>query len=173
MFSVVNVKHYLTFNFTEIASDALRGRVVEANLADLQGEEEQGFRKMRLRIEDIQGAACLTQFHGMDLTTDKLRSIIRKWHTLIEAHVDVKTLDGYKNTSLLCNLHSYTLRMFAIALTARRKEQLRKTSYAQSSQIRRIRKLMVDIMTREATNSDLRSLVKKLCVFTWCFLIYF
>ena len=55
--------------------------------------------------------------------------------------------------------------MFAIALTARRKEQLRKTSYAQSSQIRRIRKLMVDIMTREATNSDLRGLVKKLCLF--------
>ena len=91
------------FTFSpEIASDALRGRVVEANLADLQGEEEQGFRKMRLRIEDIQGAACLTQFHGMDLTTDKLRSIIRKWHTLIEAHVDVKTLDGLENGTLLC-----------------------------------------------------------------------
>lgn len=34
--------------------------------------------------------------------------------------------------------------------------QVKKTAYAQSSQIRQIRKKMVEIMTREATSCDLK-----------------
>ena len=49
----------------------------------------------------------------MDFTTDKLRSLVRKWQTLIEAQVDVKTTDGY------------LLRMFAIAFTKKRPGQVR------------------------------------------------
>jgi small subunit ribosomal protein S3Ae len=48
-----------------------------------------------LVCEDVQGKNCLTNFHGMSLTTDKLRSMVKKWQTLIEAHADVKTTDGY------------------------------------------------------------------------------
>lgn len=59
----------------------------------------------------------------MDFTTDKLRSMVRKWQTLIEAHTDVKTTDGY------------LLRMFCIAFTKKRQEQLKKTCYARSSQV--------------------------------------
>ncbi|KAK1399818.1 hypothetical protein POM88_009681 [Heracleum sosnowskyi] len=58
------------------------------SLADLQKDEDQAYRKIRLRAEDVQGKNVLTNF----------------W-TLIEAHVDVKTTD------------SYTLGMFCIGFT--------------------------------------------------------
>lgn len=146
----------------QIASEGLKHRVFEVSLADLQKDEEHAYRKIRLRAEDVQGRNVLTNFwvwycitaikfslvdmvyfclscehwsifwsflyfQGMDFTTDKLRSLVRKWQTLIEAHVDVKTTDNY------------TLRMFCIAFTKRRTNQVKRTCYAQSSQIRQVR----------------------------------
>merc|ERR1711971_1295772 len=108
---------------TKIASDQLKGRVLEVSLGDLNKNEDDAYRKMRLRVEDVQGRNVLTNFWGMDFTTDKLRSLVRKWQTLIEAHVDVKTTDNY------------TLRMFCIGFTKRRANQVKRTCYAQSSQI--------------------------------------
>lgn len=45
----------------------------------------------------------------MDFTTDKLKSLVKKWQTLIEAYLDVKTTDGY------------LIRVFTIAFTQKRK----------------------------------------------------
>ncbi|KAI3980925.1 hypothetical protein MKX01_025490 [Papaver californicum] len=135
---------------TKIASEGLKHRVFEVCLADLQGDEDQSYRKMRLRVEDVQGKNVLTNFWGMDFTTDKLRSLVRKWQTLIEAHVDVKTTDNF------------TLRMFCIGFTQRRKNQVKRTTYAQSSQIRQIRRKMVEIMVNQASSCDLKELVAKL-----------
>jgi len=136
---------------TKVARDSLLGRLFEVSLGDLkQDGEDEAFRKFLLRVEEVNGMNCLTQFHGMDLTTDKLRSLVRKWQTLIEAHADVKTSDGY------------SLRLFCIGFTKKRQNQNRKTSYAQSSQVRQIRKKMVDIMTREASAVELNQVVEKL-----------
>ena len=110
----------------------------EVSLADLNSAEDLDYRKIKLVGEEVQGKSLLTNFYGMDITRDKLNGLIRKWQTLIEASCDVKTTDGY------------TLRLFALAFTKRRPNQIRKTSYAQSSQIRAIRKKMVEIMTAGA-----------------------
>ncbi|EFN52823.1 hypothetical protein CHLNCDRAFT_15784, partial [Chlorella variabilis] len=48
---------------TKIASDGLNGRVVEVSLADLQNNEADAYRNIKLRVEDVQGRNCLTQFH--------------------------------------------------------------------------------------------------------------
>lgn len=119
-------------------------------MADLNNNQEDSFRKIKLQIQEIQGRNCLTNFYGMDFTSDKLRSLVRKWQSLIEAHIDVKTTDGY------------LLRLFAIAFTKRRPNQLKKTTYAKSAQIRQIRKKMFEIMNREASTCDLKELVQKL-----------
>lgn len=62
----------------ELASDGLKGRVFEVAQADLQGDEV-AYRKFRLVAEDVQGKHVLTNFHGMTLTTDKLKSLVKKW----------------------------------------------------------------------------------------------
>merc|ERR1712178_372198 len=102
------------------------------------------YRKMKLIVEDVQGKHCLTNFHGMSLTRDKLCSMVKKWQTLIEANVDVKTTVGY------------LLRVFAIGFTKKRNNQVKKTSYAQSAQVKAIRKKMVEIITREVTSNDVK-----------------
>merc|ERR1712230_69895 len=134
---------------TKIASDGLKGRVFEVSLGDLNKSDDDAFRKIRLRVEDVQGKTCLTNFWGMKFTTDKLRSMVRKWQSLIEAHCDVKTTDGY------------LLRLFCIGFTKRRQFQIRKTSYAQSAQIRAIRKKMTDIMTKEVSSCEMIKAVEK------------
>ena len=137
---------------TKIASEEMKGRVFELSLADLNGgDESQSFRKISLIAEDVQGLNVLTNFAGMDMTRDKLCSLIRKWQTLIEAHVDVRTTDGYY------------LRVFAIAFTKKQTNQaVKSTCYAQSGQVRTIRKKMFDIMSEEAAKCDLKELVQKL-----------
>jgi len=135
---------------TKIASEEMKGRILEVNLADLNQDEDNSFKKIRLCVEEVQGRNCLTDFHGLSLTRDKECSLIRKWQTLIEAHTDVRTTDGY------------LVRLFVIAFTRRRQDQVKTNCYAQSAQIRRIRKKMVDIMTQEAGKVLLRELVKKL-----------
>jgi len=70
--------------------------------------------------------------------------------TMIEAHVDVKTTDGY------------LLRLFCIGFTQKRQNQVKKTAYAQTTQVRSIRRKMVEIMQREVAISDLKDVVNKL-----------
>ena len=96
MFNIRNIGKTLVTRTqaTKIASNGLKGRVFEVSLADLQNDEA-AFRKFRLITEDVQGKNCLTNFHGMDLTRDKMCSMVKKRQTMIEAHVDVKTTDGY------------------------------------------------------------------------------
>jgi small subunit ribosomal protein S3Ae len=134
---------------TKLASDNLKGRILSTSLADLQKNEDQSFRTIRLRVEEVQGKNCLTNFHGMDMTSDKLKSLVKKWQSLIEANVDVKTVDGYH------------LRIFAIGFTERSPFSTKKTCYAKTSQTRLVRKKMVEIIIREASTVDLKDLVGK------------
>lgn len=58
----------------------------EVSLADLQNDEV-AFRKFKLITEDVQGKNCLTNFHGMDLTRDKMCSMVKKWQVRLQMHL--------------------------------------------------------------------------------------
>lgn len=137
--------------FTEIAADSLRNRVFEMSLADLNREaNDQSWRKVKVQVEEVKGYDCYTNFYGMDITRDKLCTLVKKWHSTIESYVQAKTQDGY------------LLRMFAIAFTRRHKRQVKATCYAKNSQQRLIRQKMMEIMVNECQKSTLRELFKKL-----------
>ncbi|KAI3848709.1 hypothetical protein MKX03_025083 [Papaver bracteatum] len=87
-----------------------------------------------LRVEDVKRKNVLTNFWGMDFTTEKLRSLVRNWQTLIKTHIDVK------------KTKNFTSRTFCIRFTMQRDKQVKRTCYAQSSQILEV-KLCLSIST--------------------------
>uniref|UniRef100_A0A6G1SQ88 Small ribosomal subunit protein eS1 n=1 Tax=Aceria tosichella TaxID=561515 RepID=A0A6G1SQ88_9ACAR len=134
---------------TKIASEGLKGRVFEVSLGDLNGSEAD-FRKFKLVCEDVQGKNVLTNFHAMSMTRDKLCSIVKKWHTLVEANAAVKTTDGY------------LLRVFCIGFTRKSPNQVKKTCYTKSSKVRAIRARMVELIQKEVSGCDLKEVCSKL-----------
>ncbi|KAJ3048423.1 ribosomal 40S subunit protein S1B [Rhizophlyctis rosea] len=118
-------------------------------MADNNNNQEDFCRKIKLQVQEIEGKNCITNLYDMDFTSDKLRSLVKSW---IEAFVDAKSTGGY------------LLRLFTIAFTQRRKNQLHKSTLPTNAQIGAIRKKMFDIMNREAATCDLKELeIEKAC----------
>jgi len=133
----------------KIPADSLRGRVFEISLGDLnQNASEQAWRKVKVQCEEVKGFDCFTNYHGLDITRDKLCTLVKKWHSTIEAFAQAKTNDGYQ------------VRMFSIAFTRRQKRQVKATCYAKNSQQKLIRQKMMEIMVNECQKSSLKDLFK-------------
>jgi len=133
--------------------ESIKGRIFEISVGDLNPGCKTAYQKVRLIVDDaseITNKECATNFHGLTTTKDHLCSLIRKWHTLIETFVDVKTSDGF------------LLRFFVVASTLKNPHQLKATSYAQRSQIKLIRKKISEVVGKEVTKSTLKDLVSKL-----------
>jgi small subunit ribosomal protein S3Ae len=121
--------------------------VFSVSLSDLlQNAKESNWRKIKLQIEDVKGDEAYTNFYGMDITRDKIYSVLKKWQSTIESFVDVKTQDGY------------FIRIFAVGFTQKRKTQMKATCYATSGQKKQIRGKMMEIMTQAASKSTLKQL---------------
>ena len=131
------------------SADSLKDRVFSISLADCNNSKEaEHWRKLKFQVAEIKGFDCYTNFHGMDITRDKACSMVKKWHSLIEAFVQAKTTDGY------------ILRMFCIAFTKKTHRQVKATCYAKASHQKLIRKKMMEIMQSTIQKSTLKDLVK-------------
>jgi len=135
---------------TKIASEALKGRVFETSLTDLTNtmNATNVWRKVKLVCEEVQGRSCITNFHSFDITQDKLWGMIKKWQNLIETFVDCKTSDGY------------LLRIFVICFTAKARNQVKATAYANSSKIKLIRSKMNEKVHEAIEKCTLKDVVK-------------
>lgn len=131
------------------AADSLKNRVFSISLADCNKESEpQAWRQLKFQVDEVKGFDCYTNFYGMDISRDKACSMVKKWHSLIEAFVQAKTTDGF------------ILRLFCIAFTKRTKRQVKATCYAKNSHQKLIRQKMIEIMTSTVQKSTLKELVK-------------
>ena len=136
----------------KLASTNLLGRVYEGHLADLNqaSDKDMPFRKVKFAVQDIQGRNLITQFHGMDLTADRTRSLVQKWGSLIETVVEAKTNDGY------------AMRLFVFAFTRRQKGQLSKNTYAKTRLEKWVRFRMTSMIQKRLAKSDINQAVTQL-----------
>ncbi|KAF5915323.1 hypothetical protein HPG69_012016 [Diceros bicornis minor] len=79
---------------SKIASEGHKGHVFKASLVALQNDKV-AFGKSKLITEDIQGKNFLTNTQDMDLTHENMCSMVKKWQTITEAHVTVKTTNCF------------------------------------------------------------------------------
>lgn len=76
----------------------LIGRVVETTVGELTNDFSKHNIKLKLEINDVVGDVAHTSFIGHEITTDYLRSIVKRQTSRIDANLDVTTKDGYKIT---------------------------------------------------------------------------
>lgn len=79
---------------TKVVPDGLEDHVFEVSFADIQNDQV-AVRNFKQVTGDVDNKNCLTNSCGMDLTLDKICSIVKKWQIMTEAHVDVKTTNHY------------------------------------------------------------------------------
>jgi small subunit ribosomal protein S3Ae len=96
-------------------------RKVEATMRELSGDFSKQYIKLRFQIYDVAGDTAHTRFMGHQVTTDYVRSMIRRGTSRVDAIMKLETKDGKK------------LKVHMLAITIKR---------AKSSQQRYIRETM-------------------------------
>ncbi|WP_321429014.1 30S ribosomal protein S3ae [uncultured Methanolobus sp.] len=120
--------------------EQLIGRVVETTVGEIANDFTKHNTKLRLEISDVNGDTANTRFLGHEITTDYLRSIVKRQTSRIDANLDVTTKDGYK------------IRVKPICFTVKR---------ARSSQIKGIREVMVKIAEERAAELSYEQFVEE------------
>lgn len=118
----------------------LIGRVVETTVGELTNDFSKHNTKLKLEINDVVGDVAHTKFLGHELTTDYLRSIVKRQTSRIDANLNVTTKDGYKVT------------VKPTCFTVKR---------ARTSQIKGIRKEMIKIVSKRASDVSYEQFIEE------------
>ncbi|KZX14742.1 30S ribosomal protein S3ae [Methanobrevibacter filiformis] len=111
--------------------DFLIGRRVDVTMRELTGDFSKQYIKLRFEVENTAGNIANTKFIGHQVTSDYVRSMIRRGTSRIDVPVVVDTKDGYK------------YKLHVLAITTRR---------AKSSQQKFMRETIHDLVKN--VNSD-------------------
>jgi small subunit ribosomal protein S3Ae len=127
---------------TTMAGDPslLLGRNVETTVGELMNDMTKNNTKVILRINNVVGETATTDLVGHELTTDYVRSIVKRQTSRIDANIEVRTKDGY------------VIRVKPTCFTIKR---------ARSSQIKAIREVMIDIVNKRAMETDFENFMQE------------
>lgn len=118
----------------------LVGRNVETTVGELTNDMTKNNTKVILRINNVVGEVATTDLMGHELTTDYVRSIVKRQTSRIDANIEVKTKDGF------------VIRVKPTCFTIKR---------ARSSQMMAIREMMVDIVKKRASETDFETFMQE------------
>jgi small subunit ribosomal protein S3Ae len=119
--------------------DMLVKRTVESSMRELTGDFSKQYVKLYFQINNVAGDTANTKFIGHHVTTDYVRSMIRRGTSRIDTIVDINTQDGYK-----VNVH-------ILAITVKR---------AKSSQQKFIRETMGRLVQEAVEGKTFREIVE-------------
>ncbi|HON36663.1 MAG TPA: 30S ribosomal protein S3ae [Methanothrix sp.] len=124
-----------------IANDPERivGRIIETTLGDLTNNFSKQNTKLKFRVDRVAGDSAYTKFLGHEMTTDYVRSLVKRRTSRIDATVDVTTTDGY------------TVRIKPSCFTVKR---------ARANQVKCIRDLSKNVVVERSKNLDLNQLIQ-------------
>ncbi len=118
----------------------LIGRVVETTVGELTNDFSKHNTKLKLEINDVVGDVAHTKFLGHELTTDYLRSIVKRQTSRIDANLNVTTKDGYK---VIVKPTCFTVKR------------------ARTSQIKGIREEMIKIVLKRASEVNYEQFIEE------------
>ena len=124
-----------------IANDPERivGRIVETTLGDLTNNFSKQNTKLKFRVDRVAGDSAYTKFLGHEMTTDYVRSLVKRRTSRIDAIVDVTTTDGYQ------------VRIKPSCFTVKR---------ARANQVKCIRELSKRVIVERSKSLDLNQLIQ-------------
>ncbi|MBN2110537.1 MAG: 30S ribosomal protein S3ae [Methanosarcinaceae archaeon] len=118
----------------------LIGRIVETTVGEIANDFTKHNTKIKLEISEVNGDTANTRFIGHEITTDYLRSIVKRQTSRIDNNLDVNTKDGY------------LIRVKPICFTVKR---------ARTSQIKAIRDVMGRIVTERAAELNFEQFIEE------------
>ena len=124
-----------------IANDPERivGRIIETTLGDLTNNFSKQNTKLKFRVDRVAGDSAYTKFLGHEMTTDYVRSLVKRRTSRIDSIVDVTTTDGY------------TVRIKPSCFTVKR---------ARANQVKCIRDISKSVVMERSKNLDLNQLIQ-------------
>lgn len=125
-----------------LASDPnnLIGRVIETTLGELTNNFSKQNTKLRFKVDKVAGDSAYTKFVGHEMTTDYIRSLVKRRTSRIDAIVDVTTSDGYR------------VRVKPCCFTVKR---------ARSNQVKSIRNIAKGVVQEKAGRLDLGQFIQE------------
>ena len=125
---------------TSYDPDKVVGRVIETTLGDLTNNFSKQNTKLRFRVDKVAGDSAYTRFVGHEMTTDYIRSLVKRRTSRIDAIVDVTTTDGFQ------------VRVKPSCFTVKR---------ARANQVKSIRELSKQVVLTKASGLDLNQLIQE------------